>query len=116
MFLPTSISAISLERISNAVPLFSPFSSTVLDIESGFSKTASYVSLNQYTYNTFTNSRNNSSCCTSDKVWYIGSNSNSSFARTSIPSLATADNFPSIVLSITLDIRLFELLTIHLYC
>ena len=45
MFFPTSISAISIDKISNAVPLFKPFSSTVLEIESGFSKTASYVSL-----------------------------------------------------------------------
>ena len=45
MFFPTSISAISIERISKAVPLFRPLSNTVFDIESGFSSTASYVSL-----------------------------------------------------------------------
>lgn len=39
MFLPTSTSAISIERISKAVPESSPLSKTVLEIESGFSKT-----------------------------------------------------------------------------
>jgi len=41
IFFPTSISAISIESISKAVPLLRPFSNTVLEIESGFSKTAS---------------------------------------------------------------------------
>ena len=39
MFLPMSISAISMERISNAVPESSPFFNTSLDMESGFSRT-----------------------------------------------------------------------------
>jgi hypothetical protein len=40
MFLPTSTSAMSMERISNAVPASSPFARTVLEIRSGFSNTA----------------------------------------------------------------------------
>jgi len=40
MFLPTSTSAMSMERISKAVPASSPFASTVLEIRSGFSSTA----------------------------------------------------------------------------
>ena len=40
MFFPTSTSAMSMERISNAVPESSPFASTVLEMLSGFSSTA----------------------------------------------------------------------------
>ena len=44
MLSPTSMSAMSIERISNAVPASSPFSSTRLEIESGFSSTCLCVS------------------------------------------------------------------------
>jgi len=40
IFLPMSMSAISIERISNAVPESSPFSRTTLEMESGFSSTS----------------------------------------------------------------------------
>ena len=40
MFVPTSISAISIERMSNAVPASSPLPKTSLDILSGFSSTS----------------------------------------------------------------------------
>ena len=43
-FLPTSTSAISMETISNAVPASSPLASTTLEMESGFSSTAAWVS------------------------------------------------------------------------
>ena len=43
MFLPTSMSAISIERISNAVPASSPLSSTTREIESGFSNTTLWL-------------------------------------------------------------------------
>ncbi len=36
MFLPISISAISIDKISNAVPESNPLSNTVFEIESGF--------------------------------------------------------------------------------
>ena len=39
MFLPMSISAISIDRISKAVPASNPLRSTSLEIESGFSNT-----------------------------------------------------------------------------
>ncbi len=44
MFLPTSTSAISIERISNAVPASSPLLSTIREILSGFSNTTLCVS------------------------------------------------------------------------
>ena len=44
MLSPTSMSAMSIERISKAVPASSPFSSTRLEIESGFSSTCLCVS------------------------------------------------------------------------
>ena len=44
IFFPTSISAISIERISNAVPSSSPLESTSLLIESGFSSTSLWLS------------------------------------------------------------------------
>ena len=40
MFLPISISAISIDRISNAVPASNPFSRTVREMKSGFSSTS----------------------------------------------------------------------------
>ena len=103
MFLPTSISAISIERISKAVPLFSPFSSTVLDIESGFSKTASYVSLEPIalTIPSPTLAIIVSSVAPPTRFGISVLTVTLALARTSIPSLATADNFPSIGASIT---------------
>ena len=44
MLSPTSMSAMSIERISYAVPASRPFSSTRLEIESGFSRTWLWVS------------------------------------------------------------------------
>ncbi len=44
MFLPTSTSAMSIERISNAVPESRPLASTVFEIASGFSSTALWES------------------------------------------------------------------------
>ena len=43
IFLPISTSAISIDRISNAVPLSRPFARTVLEIRSGFSSTALWL-------------------------------------------------------------------------
>ncbi len=43
MFFPTSMSAISMESISNAVPVSKPFERTSFDMESGFSKTSACV-------------------------------------------------------------------------
>ena len=43
MFFPMSISAISIESISNAVPASSPLANTVLEIISGFSSTALWL-------------------------------------------------------------------------
>jgi len=40
MLSPTSMSAMSIERISNAVPASSPFSSTRREIESGLASTS----------------------------------------------------------------------------
>ena len=40
MFLPTSMSAMSMERISNAVPASRPLPSTTLEMLSGFSSTS----------------------------------------------------------------------------
>ena len=44
MFLPISISAISMERISKAVPASSPLRSTNFEMESGFSNTVLWLS------------------------------------------------------------------------
>ena len=44
MLLPTSTSAMSIERISNAVPESKPFARTALVIKSGFSRTALWLS------------------------------------------------------------------------
>ena len=43
MFSPTSTSAMSIDKISKAVPASRPFSSTVLEMLSGFSRTALWV-------------------------------------------------------------------------
>ncbi len=43
MFLPTSTSAMSIDRISNAVPASSPFARTVFEMLSGFSSTALWL-------------------------------------------------------------------------
>ena len=43
MFLPMSMSAISIDNISNAVPASSPLANTVLEIISGFSNTALWL-------------------------------------------------------------------------
>jgi len=40
MFVPTSTSAISIERISNAVPASNPLANTTFEILSGFSRTS----------------------------------------------------------------------------
>ena len=40
MFFPISTSAISIDKISNAVPLSNPRANTTFEIESGFSSTA----------------------------------------------------------------------------
>ena len=81
IFLPMSISAMSIERISNAVPLSRPLRSTSFDMLSGFSSTCLWLSDEPMldTMPSPTRASTVSSLSTAYELAYVGAHRDSGF-------------------------------------
>ena len=105
MFLPTSMSAMSMERISKAVPASSPFRSTSLEMLSGFSSTCSCESADPMldTMPSPTRARMVSSPAPPTSWWMLARTVTRALAMSWMPFLATAaTGGVSITLGLTL--------------